>query len=351
MRCIYWNIRGIANDKSQNRLSKLINKWEPEIVGIAEPMIYPTDLPISFLQSLGMSSAFYSNPSSDLKRTPNLWLMWKDSISAPNMIHFSNQHITVMVDNVLITIVHTHCLYVQRRLLWLELSTINSLNLPWLILGDFNAYLSVSEKRGGNNPMAASMNDFRDFMNNNQLMEVPNSGFQLTWWNKQVGDFKILGKLDRMLCNVNWSSTFPGWKYKVVSRICSDHSPLMGGSISIPRPNNMPFKFFNMWCSHPKFKDVVMESWQEPLSGHSLYILTQKLKRLKAALKKWNKETFGNIRFKVEEETKRLELMHEQFESGDVTEDFVMNMVDQENQVELLLQQEQDFWKHKSRTK
>ncbi|KAF9590944.1 hypothetical protein IFM89_000489 [Coptis chinensis] len=136
------------------------------------------------------------------------------------------------------------------------------------------------------------MNDFRDFMNNNQLMEVPNSGFQLTWWNKQVGDFKILGKLDRMLCNVNWSSTFPGWKYKVVSRIGSDHSPLMGGSISIPRPNNMPFKFFNMWCSHPKFKDVVMESWQEPLSGHSLYILTQKLKRLKAVLKKWNKETF-----------------------------------------------------------
>ncbi|KAF9590368.1 hypothetical protein IFM89_033894 [Coptis chinensis] len=282
--------KGIANDKSQNRLSKLINKWEPEIVGIAEPMIYPTDLPMSFLQSLGISSAFYSNPSSDPKRTPNLWLLWKDSISAPTMIHFSNQHITVMVDNVLITIVHAHCLYVQRRLLWLELSTINSSNLPWLILGDFNVYLSVSEKRGGNNPTATSMTDFRDFMNNNQLIEVPNSGFQLTWWNKQVGEFKILGKLDRMLCNVNWSSTFPGWKYKV-----------------------------------------------EPIMGHSLYILTQKLKRLKAVLKKWNKETFGNIRFKVEEETKTLELMHEQFESGNVMEEFVMNMVDQENQVELLL--------------
>ncbi|KAF9616544.1 hypothetical protein IFM89_030005 [Coptis chinensis] len=72
MRCIYWNIRGIANDKSQNRLSKLINKWEPEIVGIAEPMIYPNDLPISFLQSLGMSSAFYSNPNSDPNKIPNI---------------------------------------------------------------------------------------------------------------------------------------------------------------------------------------------------------------------------------------------------------------------------------------
>ncbi|KAF9612711.1 hypothetical protein IFM89_003253 [Coptis chinensis] len=224
-------------------------------------MINPNDLPINFLQSLGMSNTLYSNPSSDPNRVPNLWLIWKDSVPTPTMIHFSNQHITVMVDNVLITIVHAHCLYVQRRHLWLELSTINLINLPWLILEDFNAYLSVSKKRGGNNHTAASMKDFRDFMSNNQLMEVPNSGFQLTWWNKQVGEFKILGKLDRMLCNANWGSIFPGWKYKVASRICSDHSPLMGGSISIPQPNNMPFKFFNMWCSHPKFREVVMDSW------------------------------------------------------------------------------------------
>ncbi|KAF9607732.1 hypothetical protein IFM89_000079 [Coptis chinensis] len=284
-----------------------------KVTFIINPNKYPifsmraNDLPISFLQSLGMSSDFYSNPSSDPNRVPNLWLIWKDSISAPTMIDYSNQHITVMVDRVLITIVHAHSLYVQRRHLWLELSTINSLNLPWLILGDFNAYLSVSEKRGGNNPTTTSMNDFRDFMKNNQLMEVSNSGFHLTWWNKQVREFKILGKLDRMLCNANWGSTFPGWKYKVVSRICFDHSPIMGGNISIPRPNNMPFKFFNMWCSHLKFRKVVMDSWQEPILGHSIYILTQKLKRLKGVLKKWNKDTFGNIRLKVEEETKKLE--------------------------------------------
>ncbi|KAF9612379.1 hypothetical protein IFM89_039280 [Coptis chinensis] len=61
----------------------------------------------------------------------------------------------------------------------------------------------LAEKKEGNNPTAASMNDFRDFMSNNQLMEVPNCEFHLTWWNKQVGEFKILGKLDRMLCNAN----------------------------------------------------------------------------------------------------------------------------------------------------
>ncbi|KAF9595957.1 hypothetical protein IFM89_006703 [Coptis chinensis] len=113
----------------------------------------------------------------------------------------------------------------------------------------------------------------------------------------------------------------------------------MGGSISIPLPKNIPFKFFNMWCTHPNFKEVVLDSWQTPIMGHSIFILTQKLKRLKGVLKKWNKDTFGNIKFKVEAETKKLEHMHEQFENGNVIEDFTMHMVDHENQEELLLQQ------------
>ncbi|KAF9608958.1 hypothetical protein IFM89_012135 [Coptis chinensis] len=66
MRCVFWNIRGIANDKSQNRISKIINKWDPDIVGIAEPKILPQDFPINVLHSLGINSAFYSNPNSYL---------------------------------------------------------------------------------------------------------------------------------------------------------------------------------------------------------------------------------------------------------------------------------------------
>ncbi|KAF9614628.1 hypothetical protein IFM89_019605 [Coptis chinensis] len=247
MRCIFWNIRGIANERSQIRLSKLINKWDPDIVSIAETKIQPKHIPINFLHSLGMSTAFYSNPRTDPNRVPNIWLIWKASLPSLTMVYFSNQHITVEIENVLITIVHAHYTAVQRRQLWLELSNINLLNLPWMIMGDFNAYLSISEKKGGNNPSSSAMNDFRNFITNNQMMEVPSSGYQLTWWNKQ------------------------------------------------------------------------------------------KLKRLKGVLKKWKKDTFGNIKVKVEDETKKLEQMQEQFEKGNVTEEFTIHMVDQENQVELLL--------------
>ncbi|KAF9602111.1 hypothetical protein IFM89_025156 [Coptis chinensis] len=221
----------------------------------------------------------------------------------------------------------------------------------WLILEDFNAYLSITEKKGGHHPSTSSMNDFREFVSQNLLMEVHSSGFHLTWWNKQVGEFKIMGKLDRMLCNANWGTKYPGWKYKVLGRICLDHSPLMGGSIIIPHPRNLSLKLFNMRCSHPTFKELVLDSWKDPILGHSIFILTQKLKKLKGVLKRWNREMFGNIKYKVEEETKKLDKMHEIFEKGTMTKEFTMQMVDQENHVEHLLQQEQNFWLQKSKTK
>ncbi|KAF9612545.1 hypothetical protein IFM89_001412 [Coptis chinensis] len=47
------HIRGIANDKSQQRLEKLVKQGNPEFIGIAEPKISPSDLPVSFISSLG----------------------------------------------------------------------------------------------------------------------------------------------------------------------------------------------------------------------------------------------------------------------------------------------------------
>ncbi|KAF9619407.1 hypothetical protein IFM89_006594 [Coptis chinensis] len=92
MRCIFWNIRGIANDKTQNRLSKLINKWDPDIVGIAEPMINPGDISSAYLQSLGMSASFYSNDR--FNSVPNIRLLWKSTRSTPTLLHrvFSTNH-------------------------------------------------------------------------------------------------------------------------------------------------------------------------------------------------------------------------------------------------------------------
>ncbi|KAF9599453.1 hypothetical protein IFM89_038097, partial [Coptis chinensis] len=83
----------------------------------------------------------------------------------------------------IITIIHAIVSW-QKRGDRLNFKDISTTNLPWLLMGDFNAYLSCSEKQGGNRPSAGAMHDFCECVSNSQLMEVPSNGFHHTWWNK-----------------------------------------------------------------------------------------------------------------------------------------------------------------------
>ncbi|KAF9598374.1 hypothetical protein IFM89_027276 [Coptis chinensis] len=79
------SFRGIANAKTQNRLSKLIKEWDPDLLGIAEPKIDSNAISKSYIQSLGLCVTFFCN--SNNQQLPNIWLLWKEGFSAPNLIH------------------------------------------------------------------------------------------------------------------------------------------------------------------------------------------------------------------------------------------------------------------------
>ncbi|KAF9619458.1 hypothetical protein IFM89_007033 [Coptis chinensis] len=194
MRCIFWNVRGISNDETKSRLAKLVKKWEPDIIGIAEPKIDPSSFSTSYLRSLGLYTQIVHNSNDNM--VPNLWLLWKNDLLAPTLHSQSSQHITVESPNGLITIIH-------------------SSSVP-------------TEKEGGRTPLSVAMSDFRDMVSSNQLMEAPHSRFEFTWWNKQMGVDKVVRKLDRAFVNNEWNLLHPGWRYRALSKLCSDHSPLVG---------------------------------------------------------------------------------------------------------------------------
>jgi hypothetical protein len=58
-----------------------------------------------------------------------------------------------------------------------------------------------------------------------------------------------------------------------------------------------PFRFEKFWLTHPDFKRLILEWWKgfEETKGSQMYTLQQKLKYIKANMKKWKKESFGNI--------------------------------------------------------
>lgn len=75
-----------------------------------------------------------------------------------------------------------------RKELWLNLIDINhnKQNLPWIVLGDFNAVLPPNNKKGG---VPLSYNDYKLFLNcvnDSELIEIPISGSPFTWHKHDV---------------------------------------------------------------------------------------------------------------------------------------------------------------------
>lgn len=56
-----------------------------------------------------------------------------------------------------------------------------------------------------------------------------------------------------------------------------------------------PFRFQCMWCSHPNFLEVARNCWEENVTGCAMVRLSQKIKKLKIVLRKWNMEVFGRF--------------------------------------------------------
>lgn len=60
------------------------------------------------------------------------------------------------------------------------------------------------------------------------------------------------------------------------------------------------FHFNNCWLSHPGFKEVVEGCWSGVrVQGWKAYVIKEKLKLMKYALRRWNLEVLGNIDSKL----------------------------------------------------
>ncbi|KAF6156293.1 hypothetical protein GIB67_008063 [Kingdonia uniflora] len=178
-------------------------------------------------------------------------------------------------------VVHASSFKIVRRGLWKELVTISRLNLPWLAVGDFNIIRLLSERFRGTCPTLSAIKEFNDYLDDCELLESFTTGMKLTWCNGQSGCTRILRRLDSALFNNLWAGKFDGWKVKALARENSDHSALVGGPNSIPKPTNIPFRFLKCWIEIPDFQDLVKTTWEVPQDGNPLIKLMKSCKDLK----------------------------------------------------------------------
>jgi len=163
--------------------------------------------------------------------------------------------------------------------------------------------ITKMEEKQGRTRMEHENVHFKDFIQNNSLINLQFCNGTHTWSNRRVGKHPIASKLDRFLISDNSVHLGGDIAAAILPHSGSDHWPI---SLQWQRPGNTtkrPFRFEEFWLTHPSFKDFIKSTWSTffPPEGSKMFQFQQKLKYLKSQIKRWNQETFGNI-FKAQQE-------------------------------------------------
>ncbi|XP_028091455.1 uncharacterized protein LOC114291784 [Camellia sinensis] len=186
----------------------------------------------------------------------------------------------------------------MRRILWKILGNLKpKFSKPWCIGGDFNEVEIVVERKGCIR-RDGGMNEFNDFVNTLELVDVPMIGRKYKWCNSQ--EREKWSRLDRFLVSPEWLEWF-SFKLWGLSRSLYNHCPIL--LMEDERDwSPKPFRFLNAWVLHPTFMNKVKLVWDSTqVDGWAGFRLKVKLKSLKETLKVWNNEVFGNAEYKLKE--------------------------------------------------
>ena len=128
--------------------------------------------------------------------------------------------------------------------------------LPLVIGCVFNLIRGSSDKNSTNCDQSL-IDLFNNFIREHHLWEIRRSGAKFTWINKHARP--ILVNLDRFLVSTEWEDRFPLCVDWSLTRIGSDHSPVIldSGEQGAPRPRY--FFFGNKWLLEPDLPTLVAQ--------------------------------------------------------------------------------------------
>ncbi|XP_042518500.1 uncharacterized protein LOC122092229 [Macadamia integrifolia] len=353
MKTLYWNIRGIKKAAARLALRNILRDKRPDFLCIAEPMIPSDAFPTLFFNKLGFDPDFIHNER--LGGVSNLWLIWRRGVAKPVVLSSSEQQISVSVqwaqETFILSVVHAKCLRAARRELWTDLvATHPGLTTPWMILGDFNATLLSSEKRGPGSFNLGSAGDFGAMVDTCSLIQVPSQGRKFTWTNNRRRGH-VSAVLDRSFCNEAWISYFQECHQFVLQRVASDHTPILVVSEGSERPKNCPFRFQRFWADHEGYLNAVKSSWVTDIPGSPMMVMAQKLKRLKVFLRSWAKENFPNFNLEMMEAKKCMEEIQTEIDRDGINDSIYAKEADAKTRYLKALQNYEKLWAEKSRSR
>ncbi|XP_027183870.1 uncharacterized protein LOC113782162 [Coffea eugenioides] len=238
----------------------------------------------------------------------------------------------------------------EREGLWGELLREKQEVKPWFLVGDFNVILSAEEKRGGVPFRQADRMELAQFMSLAGVGDAGFSGSRYNWCNNRQGMARVWRRLDRLLINSAAMRMECDFTVRHLGRDPSDHEPLLLSAVTRLDGKPSPFRFLNVWTTKPGFLDVVKQCWSGSLPGSPLKVLSEKLRKMKQALRQWSRSSFGDIFLEIrsaEQKVAEAELAHD----DNPSEELLIQLHKARARLRNALVVEEEYWKQKARVK
>ncbi|XP_074283852.1 uncharacterized protein LOC141608393 [Silene latifolia] len=226
-----WNVQGTGKKEKINAIKEVVRTYKPTVLALVETHM-GEDHAIKLGSILGYKGQSRVNA---IGFSGGIWLYWNTERDPSN-----------------------------RRNLWSELETFaRNNNRPWMLAGDFNETRSLNKRHGGDSNMARRCENFNNWIENCELLELAFSGSAHTWARGNSVETRKSARLDRALCNADWGALFEDAMTKHLPAIQSDHCPIFIAPNGFAPLNavNRPFRFQACWLTHESFKEYVDANW------------------------------------------------------------------------------------------
>ncbi|XP_062075990.1 uncharacterized protein LOC133780132 [Humulus lupulus] len=129
-----------------------------------------------------------------------------------------------------------------------------------------------TDRLGGRPISGKEMEDAQAWLALGLVEEMKVMGPYFTWSNNQDDGHRIYSKLDRIFCNEAWVDMFPLASAFSQWEVVSDHSTLLIKQVEVRNLGIQPFRYFNMWASHHRFREIVLDSWTKPICSRGDFL-------------------------------------------------------------------------------
>uniref|UniRef100_A0A2N9IJZ1 Reverse transcriptase domain-containing protein n=1 Tax=Fagus sylvatica TaxID=28930 RepID=A0A2N9IJZ1_FAGSY len=352
LKLLTWNVRGLNDPKKRVVLKNWLRKWKVDVVCLQETKLDKVD---GRMISSIWGNRFAGWEVLDATHTAGgVLLLWDKRVveridSKVGMFSVSC-HWKSLGDGFewVGTGVYGPNRDDSRSELWAELVEVrNQWSQPWCIFGDFNVVRFPSERRGCVR-VTPAMEEFSDFIDGFNLIDLPLNGGLYSWCNGAANP--SMSRIDRVLVSTDWEEHYPDVVQKLMPKPISDHNPVLLEAGGMARGKSS-FKFENMWLKVPEFVDKVQKWWSGySYSGTPSFVLAQKLKALKGDLKEWNRLEFGDVGIKRQQLECELQAYDEKESLSSLSpEEHILREVCKA-ELERVAQLEEVSWRQKSRS-